>query len=102
MFVFHRNESQIAEAVRDDGLDLRHKETDADRRLGTEEWLVVLGICTHLGCIPVTLKGDYGAFFCPCHGSHYDTAGRIRLGPAPLNLEVPKHKFVDDDTLVIG
>lgn len=102
VFVFHRDDSQIAQARSGDTAELRHAQTDEERRQGSEEWLVVVGICTHLGCIPVTEKGDFGAFFCPCHGSHYDTSGRIRLGPAPLNLEVPKHKFADDNTLVIG
>ena len=68
-----------------------------------QEWLVTLGICTHLGCVPLTNQGDYeGGWFCPCHGSHYDTSGRVRSGPAPTNLEVPEYKFVDSNTIKIG
>lgn len=71
------------------------------------EWLVVVGVCTHLGCIPLGQKatdpwGEYGGWFCPCHGSHYDTSGRIRKGPAPKNLEVPPYEFLDDSTILIG
>jgi len=74
---------------------------------GREEWLVMVGICTHLGCIPkgqslADEKGDYGGWFCPCHGSHYDTAGRIRKGPAPRNLEVPPYEFVSENKIKIG
>ena len=66
------------------------------------EFLVLLGVCTHLGCVPLTDKGDYNAWFCPCHGSHYDTSGRIRKGPAPTNMEVPKYEFVNSNTIKIG
>ncbi len=66
------------------------------------ERLVMLGVCTHLGCVPLADKGEYGGWFCPCHGSHYDTAGRIRKGPAPTNLEIPKYEFVDSNTIKIG
>lgn len=67
-------------------------------------WLISYssGVCTHLGCVPIGEAGDYGGWFCPCHGSHYDISGRIRKGPAPLNLEVPSYNFHDDDTMVIG
>ena len=81
---------------------------DADRvKAGQEKWLVLVGICTHLGCIPkgqavVDARGDFGGYFCPCHGSHYDTAGRIRRGPAPYNLEVPVYSFLSDTKLKIG
>ena len=69
----------------------------------TAEWLVMLGVCTHLGCVPIGEAGDYGGWYCPCHGSHYDISGRIRRGPAPLNLEVPEYSFSDDDgKLIIG
>ncbi len=61
-----------------------------------------MGVCTHLGCVPLPDSGDYGAWFCPCHGSHYDTSGRIRKGPAPRNLEVPPYVFLDDDNVLIG
>jgi ubiquinol-cytochrome c reductase iron-sulfur subunit len=82
--------------------------TDPNRAgKGRESWLLMIGICTHLGCIPKgqsmgDAKGDYGGWFCPCHGSHYDTAGRIRLGPAPQNLAVPPYEFVSDTTVKIG
>ena len=76
-------------------------------KTGKDQWLVVLGVCTHLGCVPLgqktgESKGDYGGWFCPCHGSHYDTSGRIRRGPAPKNLEVPDFTFVNDTTIRIG
>jgi len=67
-----------------------------------EEFLVVIGICTHLGCVPLGDAGEFGGWFCPCHGSHYDTSGRIRKGPAPTNLEVPEYKFVNSNTIKIG
>jgi ubiquinol-cytochrome c reductase iron-sulfur subunit len=69
---------------------------------GKENWLVMVGVCTHLGCIPIGTSGDYGGWFCPCHGSHYDTAGRIRKGPAPRNLLIPVFQFTSDTTLKIG
>jgi ubiquinol-cytochrome c reductase iron-sulfur subunit len=101
LFVRHRTPEEIdrEQAV---GLDsLRHKELDADR-VKKPEWLVVLGVCTHLGCVPIANQGEYGGYYCPCHGSHYDSSGRIRKGPAPLNLEVPEHVFPDDNTLIVG
>lgn len=67
-----------------------------------EEWLVMMGVCTHLGCVPLGDSGDFGGWFCPCHGSHYDTAGRIRRGPAPTNLPVPVSAFVDETTIQLG
>ena len=77
--------------------------TDANRALDdTGEWLVMMGVCTHLGCVPLGEAGDYNGWFCPCHGSHYDTAGRIRRGPAPENLPVPVAEFADESTLVLG
>ena len=66
------------------------------------EWLVMMGVCTHLGCVPLGDAGDFGGWFCPCHGSHYDTSGRIRKGPAPWNMEVPKYEFVNSNTIKIG
>ncbi|MFZ5617869.1 MAG: ubiquinol-cytochrome c reductase iron-sulfur subunit [Pseudomonadota bacterium] len=80
--------------------------TDADGK-AHPEWLILIGVCTHLGCIPLgtaqgEVRGDFGGWFCPCHGSHYDTAGRIRKGPAPQNLAVPKYRFVSDATVRIG
>ena len=77
--------------------------TDENRVLeGREEWLVMWGVCTHLGCVPLADAGDYHGWFCPCHGSHYDTAGRIRKGPAPSNLEIPTARFIDDTTVQLG
>ena len=83
--------------------------TDANRALppfgdaeNTGEWLVQMGVCTHLGCVPLGDAGDFGGWFCPCHGSHYDTAGRIRKGPAPTNLPVPVAEFVDETTIKLG
>ena len=68
----------------------------------TGEWLVMIGVCTHLGCVPLGDAGDFGGWFCPCHGSHYDTAGRIRRGPAPRNLAVPVAAFEDENTILLG
>lgn len=102
VFIRHRTDAEIALAQKDDDKELRHQETDADR-IQKPEWLVVLGICTHLGCVPIANAGDYHGWFCPCHGSHYDVSGRIRKGPAPLNLDVPTYRFEEDDTkLVLG
>lgn len=72
------------------------------QRVVKPQWLVVIGVCTHLGCVPIANAGDFGGYYCPCHGSHYDASGRIRKGPAPLNLEVPTHEFPDETTLVVG
>ncbi|MFD2173559.1 ubiquinol-cytochrome c reductase iron-sulfur subunit [Rhodobacter lacus] len=78
--------------------------TDQNRTLDEAgEWLVMLGVCTHLGCVPMGgAAGDFGGWFCPCHGSHYDSAGRIRKGPAPRNLDIPVAAFVDDSTIKLG
>ncbi|MDP3897745.1 MAG: ubiquinol-cytochrome c reductase iron-sulfur subunit [Mesorhizobium sp.] len=78
--------------------------TDTDRSAGEgkENWLVMVGVCTHLGCVPIGTSGDFGGWFCPCHGSHYDTAGRIRKGPAPENLAVPVFTFMSDTKIKIG
>lgn len=77
--------------------------SDANRAApGKEAWLVMVGVCTHLGCIPLGQSGDYDGWFCPCHGSHYDTAGRIRQGPAPTNMEIPPFEFTSDTTVRIG
>jgi len=77
-------------------------ENRAAQREGMEQWLVMIGICTHLGCVPLGEQGDYGGWFCPCHGSHYDTAGRIRIGPAPRNLDIPPYAFETDTSIVVG
>ena len=101
VFIKRRTETEIiaAQAVNLD--DLKHPEKDQDR-VKKAEWLVMMGICTHLGCVPLSDKGEYDGWFCPCHGSHYDTSGRIRKGPAPTNMEVPKYAFLDENTIKIG
>ncbi|KAF3994052.1 hypothetical protein FT663_00072 [Candidozyma haemuli var. vulneris] len=101
VFIRHRTADEISEAEAIDVKALRDPETD-DQRVKKPEWLVMLGICTHLGCVPIGEAGDFGGWFCPCHGSHYDISGRIRRGPAPLNLEIPQYEFSDESTLVIG
>ena len=101
VFIKRRTSEEITEAKKVNLEDLKHPEKDEDR-VKKEEWLVMLGICTHLGCVPLSDKGDYNGWFCPCHGSHYDTSGRIRKGPAPTNMEVPKYEFVDNNTIKIG
>ena len=101
VFIRRRTEEEIAKAKKVDLKDLKHPEKDEDRAKNPE-WLVMLGVCTHLGCVPLGDKGEYGGWFCPCHGSHYDTSGRIRIGPAPTNMEVPKYEFVNSNTIKIG
>ena len=71
-------------------------------RVKKPEWAIMLGVCTHLGCVPIPHAGDWNGYFCPCHGSHYDASGRIMKGPAPLNMEIPDYKFLDEDTVQIG
>ena len=90
----------------EDWQKLRDPQPDTARVI-RDEWLVLIGVCTHLGCIPLgnktgDLKGDFGGFFCPCHGSHYDGSGRIRKGPAPANLKVPEYTFLSDTRIRIG
>lgn len=106
VFIRHRTPEEIEEAQAVPLDALRDPQTDAERA-EKPEWLVVLGVCTHLGCVPLgnkagEEKGEYNGWFCPCHGSHYDTSGRIRKGPAPTNLEVPQYAFVSDTTIEIG
>jgi len=108
VFIRNRTDDEVEEAKAVKLADLPDPETDQQRtKPGRENWLVTVGICTHLGCIPKgqslgDAKGEYGGWFCPCHGSHYDTAGRIRKGPAPRNLEVPPYNFVSEDKIIIG
>ncbi len=121
VFIRRRTQSEIEEAMSVDVSSLPDPEarnenvsagapaTDANRSLlppetegDTSEWLVMMGVCTHLGCVPLGDAGDFGGWFCPCHGSHYDTAGRIRKGPAPTNLPVPVAEFVDATTIKLG
>jgi ubiquinol-cytochrome c reductase iron-sulfur subunit len=103
VFIRHRTEKEIEEA-RDVPLsDLPDPQKDNARvKDGKDEWLVVVGICTHLGCVPIADQGDYDGWFCPCHGSHYDTSGRIRKGPAPTNLVIPPYAFINDEMIKIG
>ncbi len=106
VFVEYRSPEQISRAREEDTAPLIDPETDS-ARVQKNEWLVVVGICTHLGCIPLGQRasepqGEYGGWFCPCHGSHYDTSGRIRKGPAPRNLDIPPYQFMDDLTIQLG
>ena len=101
VFIRRRTEEEIAKAKEVNLKELKHPEKDEDRAKNPE-WLVMLGVCTHLGCVPLGDKGEYGGWFCPCHGAHYDTSGRIRKGPAPTNMEIPKYEFVNSNTIKIG
>ncbi|KXL50030.1 hypothetical protein M433DRAFT_154187 [Acidomyces richmondensis BFW] len=101
VFIRHRTADEIKEAEETDWHKLRDPQPDSDR-VKKPEWLIMLGVCTHLGCVPIGEAGDFGGWFCPCHGSHYDISGRIRKGPAPLNLEVPEYSFPEENNLVIG
>ena len=101
VFIRRRTQEEIAEARSVKMEDLIHPEKDEDRAKNPE-WLVMLGVCTHLGCVPLNDKGDYNGWFCPCHGSHYDSSGRIRKGPAPDNLAVPPYSFINETTIKIG
>ena len=103
IFVTHRTEEEIKEAEDVNLADLRDPEPDKDRvKPGKAQWLITVGICTHLGCVPIGNKGEFGGWFCPCHGSHYDSSGRIRKGPAPKNLAIPPYEFVNDTKIIIG
>ncbi|XP_021678684.1 cytochrome b-c1 complex subunit Rieske-4, mitochondrial [Hevea brasiliensis] len=101
VFIRRRTEEDIKLANSVDVASLRDPQEDSSR-VKNPEWLVVIGVCTHLGCIPLPNAGDFGGWFCPCHGSHYDISGRIRKGPAPYNLEVPTYSFLDENKLLIG
>ncbi len=120
VFIRRRTAEEIEEAnavdvstlpdplARNANIDGEAPATDPNRALaapgaeGSEEWLVMMGVCTHLGCVPLGNAGDFDGWFCPCHGSHYDTAGRIRRGPAPENLPIPVAEFADESTIVLG
>lgn len=103
VFIRHRTKEDIAISNSVDLGELRDPQPDSERvQKGHEQWLVMVGVCTHLGCIPLGDAGDYKGWFCPCHGSHYDGSGRIRKGPAPKNLEVPKYTFLSDNRIKIG
>lgn len=103
IYISHRTQKQIEEAKNVNLSSLPDPQPDSARvKEGKDEWLVVIGICTHLGCIPIAHEGNYDGFFCPCHGSQYDSSGRIRQGPAPQNLAVPPYAFVSDTKIRIG
>ena len=103
IYVTHRTKKEIDEARDVNVATLPDPETDEKRvKAGHEEWQVLIGICTHLGCIPIAHQGDFNGFFCPCHGSQYDTSGRIRRGPAPNNLALPPYEFVSNSKIRIG
>jgi len=103
LFVRYRTPKEIEEAIKDDHADLRDPATDESRhKPGKAQYLVLIGVCTHLGCVPTFQGGDYGGWLCPCHGSVYDTSGRIRRGPAPKNLEVPDYAFLSDSKIKVG
>jgi ubiquinol-cytochrome c reductase iron-sulfur subunit len=101
VFIRRRTQGEIAEARTVANTELPDPQNDAER-VQKDEWLVMVGICTHLGCVPLGQAGDFNGWFCPCHGSHYDTSGRIRKGPAPKNLEIPSYEFVGDSRIKIG
>lgn len=108
VFVRNLTPKEIEEADKVDVSSLRDPQTLAERtKVGKENWLITMGVCTHLGCVPLgagegEIKGEFGGYFCPCHGSSYDTAARIRKGPAPKNLEVPEYEFTSDTVVQIG
>ena len=101
VFIKRRTQNEIDEARSVRMEDLPDPEKDEDRAKNSE-WLVMLGVCTHLGCVPLNDKGDYNGWFCPCHGSHYDTSGRIRKGPAPTNMSIPNYEFLENNIIKIG
>ena len=115
VFIRNRTEDEVSEAKAVDLAELKDPDarnsnlsggepaTDENRATPDKEaWIVMVGVCTHLGCVPLGNAGEFQGWFCPCHGSHYDTSGRIRKGPAPENLPVPPYSFVDDTTIAIG
>ena len=103
IFISHRTKKEIDEARAVDLKSLPDPQSDQDRvQKGHDDWLILIGICTHLGCIPLAHQGDYDGWFCPCHGSQYDSSGRIRKGPAPANLPLPPYFFLADTKIRIG
>ena len=106
VFIKKRTKEEINAAKTVQASDLKDPQDDDDR-VKKDEWLILVGVCTHLGCVPLgqkvsDMKGEYDGWYCPCHGSHYDTSGRIRKGPAPTKMEVPKYEFVNSNTIKIG
>ena len=103
IFISHRTKKEIEEARKVNLASLPDPQPDSARvKPGKEQWQVLIGICTHLGCIPLAHQGTYDGYFCPCHGSQYDTSGRIRSGPAPTNLPLPPYEFLSDTKIRIG
>lgn len=103
IFIKRRTAEEISAAQKVELAELRDPQADSDRvKAGKEEWLITIGICTHLGCVPIGGQGEFNGWFCPCHGSQYDTSARIRKGPAPKNLEIPPYEFVSDTKIKIG
>lgn len=104
IFIKHRTKKEIEEARSVDTASLKDPQSDEDRvESGKDQWLVSVAVCTHLGCVPQSNKGDFpGGWLCPCHGSHYDTSARIRKGPAPENLPIPPYEFISDTKIKIG
>lgn len=101
LFIRHRTPNEIEQEAQVDLSELRDPQHDLDR-VQKPEWAILIGVCTHLGCVPIANAGDYGGYYCPCHGSHYDASGRIRKGPAPLNLEIPYYEFPTEDLVIVG
>jgi ubiquinol-cytochrome c reductase iron-sulfur subunit len=101
LFIKYRSNKEIEEAKNVELTELPDPEKDEDRTKNPK-YLVLVGVCTHLGCVPASDKGEFNGWFCPCHGSHYDTSGRIRKGPAPKNLEIPPYTFKNDNTILVG
>ncbi|XP_016010604.2 cytochrome b-c1 complex subunit Rieske, mitochondrial [Rousettus aegyptiacus] len=101
LFVRHRTKKEIDQEAAVEVSQLRDPQHDLER-VKKPEWVILIGVCTHLGCVPIANAGDFGGYYCPCHGSHYDASGRIRKGPAPLNLEVPTYEFTGDDLVIVG
>lgn len=103
IFVKRRTKQEVTEAQNVELSELKDPQKDSDRvKKGKEEWLITIGICTHLGCVPIGGQGDFNGWFCPCHGSQYDSSGRIRKGPAPTNLAIPPYEFVAKNRIKIG
>ncbi|EGG19029.1 ubiquinol-cytochrome-c reductase subunit [Cavenderia fasciculata] len=101
LFIRHRSADEISQSQAVDVSTLVDPQADV-KRAKDPEWIVLIGVCTHLGCIPIAGGGDFGGWYCPCHGSHYDNAGRIRKGPAPENLIIPPYKFLSPTSIIVG
>ncbi|XP_043937595.1 cytochrome b-c1 complex subunit Rieske, mitochondrial [Protopterus annectens] len=101
LFVRHRTQKEIEQEGQVSLAELRDPQHDLDR-VKKPEWVILIGVCTHLGCVPIANAGEFGGYYCPCHGSHYDASGRIRKGPAPYNLEIPTYEFTSDDVIIVG